>query len=147
MNGLILVATSLLALSQAATVVPTDSSTINIQQSGKDFSYSIQQSPGADAVDTPHAIHQVPAQIASIDSSTQAQMGSNQDQIQQQHQIQKRLSEKIQTEINKQEKVKVIDYTVPIPENQLQPLPSNNVVYILPYTFGLHYPQQFIRYI
>lgn len=146
---MILVATSILALSHAATVVPTESSSVNVKQSGKDYSYSIQQNHGI-AVETPHTIHHVPTakltQIFTSGGSSHAQKESHQDQIQQ-GQIQNRLSEKTQNEADKpQEQVKVIDYTVPKAENQLQSLPSN-VVYILPYTFGIHYPQQFIRYI
>lgn len=144
---MILFFTSMLALTQAATLVPTDSSSVNVKQSGNEFSYSIQQSHGVAAGPSPD-FRQGPTakstQTLASGSNDNVQIGSqqNQDQIPQQQQIQGRLLEETKTDPNKKEPLNLIYYPV-LPTEKPLPQQPPKLIYILPYP--VEYPQQVVQ--
>lgn len=136
----------MLALSHSATVVPTDSSSVNVKQSGNEYSYSIQQSHGV-AVEPSPDVQQTPTakstQILASGGADNIQAGSQQkqDQIQQQLQIQGRLLAETKAKSDKNELYNVVYYPILPSENTLPQQPR--LIYILPYP--IEYPQQVVQ--
>ncbi|KAJ8976885.1 hypothetical protein NQ317_016484 [Molorchus minor] len=149
----LIVVLSILAVSQAASVVPIDSSSVSVKHSGKDYAYTIQENHGI-AIGPSPLIHQVPIVKTAAPSSegvlhnqVDQKVGGQQDDEQIHGQGQERVqviaSGTIQGQLRPQEQLKAINYLPPtIGGYQLLPY---NIPYPLTYPYGIHYPYNVIR--